>query len=331
MIAHSIFLYKGIRMISNNSVNTIALKERASVSSLGISSSGIQKGEFTNIGAKIVNLNGFDTLKFEMQPGSSVITNQETMSYMDGGLITTGTTGSTGFFGALFRGVAGASVIQNKVENTTQKTLSMVLSPLLHGSIVQINIGAGETWRLADRCFLACTPNLAVSGNLNIFSNFRMLFVSENLTYVTVSATNGPGVVWVSAHGACETHTFDMGTANTSPFYINNGCFLGMLDSSNGINYYKDYVRVGLPSSLFQSMFTQLGFVMKIQDTVPPIRPGPVRVVVLTQSLNPHNLEKFISKIVETKVNEAMSRQSSQRIVQDMFGGKRNTIRRRKI
>jgi uncharacterized protein (AIM24 family) len=278
-------------------------------------------GEFKNIGANIQNQNGFDTLKFDLQPGASIITNQETMSYMDGGLTTTGTTGSTGVFGALLRGLAGASVIQNQVVNNTQKPLTMVLSPLLHGSIVQVNIKAGETWRLADRCFLACTQNLAVSGNLNIFSNFRMLFVSENLTYVTVSATNGPGIVWVSAHGACETHTFEMGMGpeNSTPFYINNGCFLGMLDSSNGINYYKDYVKVGLPSSLFQSMFTQLGFVMKIQDTVPPIRPGPIQVVVLTQSLNPHNLEKFITNIVDAKINQALSRQQ--------YGGRRTRRR----
>jgi uncharacterized protein (AIM24 family) len=310
-------------------VNTVGVGDRMAVSSSGLSQSGISKGDFTNIGSKIINLNGFDLLKFEIQPGASVITNQETMSYMDGGLTTTATTGSTGFFGALFRGVAGASVLQNQVQNTTQRTLSMTISPLLQGSIVQVNIQPGESWRFADRSFLACTPNLGVSGNLNIFSNFRMLFVSENLTYVTVSASTSPGVVWVSAHGACETHTLEMGTPASSPFFINNGCFLGMLDTSNGLNYYKDYVRVGLPSSMFQSMFTQLGFVMKIQDTVPPIRPGPIRVIVLTQSLNPHNLEKFISRIAEAKVNEAMARRGGQVNVSELFGGKRRTLRNR--
>jgi len=311
----------------NEKVNTIGLGDRVAVSSSGFLQSGIKKGEYTNLGAKIQNLNGFDLLKFEMQPGSSVITNQETMSYMDGGLTTTATTGTTGFFGALFRGIAGASVLQNQVQNATSKILTMVISPLLQGSIVQVNVQPGETWRFADRAFLACTPNLGVSGNLNIFSNFRMLFVSENLTYVTVSAKDSPGVVWVSAHGACETHRLEMGTENSSPFYINNGCFLGMLDSVGPLNFYKDYVRVGLPSTLFQSMFTQLGFVMKIQDTVPPVRPGPLHVVVLTQSLNPHNLEQFISRIAEAKVNEAMARRGTS----IAFGGRHATLRRRRI
>jgi hypothetical protein len=117
---------------------------------------------------------------------------------------------------------------------------------------------------------------------------------------------------------------------NSMPFYINNGCFLGMLDSSNGINYYKDYVRVGMPSSFFQSVFTQLGFVMKIQDTVPPKRAGSVQCVVLTQSLNPHNLEKFIAKIVEHKIESAMRRNNAGRVVAELRGGTR-TRKTRKL
>jgi uncharacterized protein (AIM24 family) len=143
--------------------NITLVKDRMAISSSGLSQSGIFKGDYTNLGANIQNLNGFDVLKFEIQPGASVITNQETMSYMDGGLSTMATTGSTGLFGALFRGIAGASVLQNQVQNTTMRPLTMVLSPLLQGSIVQVNIAAGETWRFADRAFLACTPNLAVS------------------------------------------------------------------------------------------------------------------------------------------------------------------------
>jgi len=293
---------------------TTGIKDRMAISSSGTSQSGFQTKEVT---AKIQNLNGFDLLKIELQPGASIITNQETMSYMDGGLSTMATTGSTGFFGALMRGVTGSSILQNQVQNTLQKPQTMVLSPLLQGSIVQVNMEAGETWRFADRSFLACTPNLGVSGNLNIFSNFRLSFVTGDVTYVTVTANSGPGTVWISAHGACESHSLVMGMPDTTPFFINNGCFLGMLDSANGINYWKDYVFVGMTSSIFQAVFTQLGLVMKIQDSVPPKRPGPIRMTVLTQSLNPQNLEKFIAHIAERKVRESRS------------GGSRKTLRRR--
>ena len=325
---------KNILKDASNDLQTFRVKDRTIVSSSGISKGGILRDDDSKLIANIENLNGFDLLKLQIQPGGEVITNQETMSYMDGGLITTGTLRGGGFFDAVLRGISGASAVQNRVQNTSNRTLQMVLSPLLQGSIVQVKLQPGETWRFADRSFLACTTNLRVSGNINIFANFRMLFVSENLTYVTVSAGNTGGTVWVSSHGACETHVKEMG-ANSSPFFINNGCFLGMLDSSNGINYYNDYVRVGLPSSFFQSVFTQLGFVMKIQDTIPPKRAEPVQCVVLTQSLNPHNLEKFIAKIVEHKVDSAVRRNQGVKIVSNLIGGKeretRETRKTRKI
>ena len=276
--------------------------ERHAVSSSGLIPISQSADTFQNLGARIENLNGFDMLKFEIQPGASLVSNQDTMSYMDGGLTMRATLG-TGFFSAVMRGLSGSSVLQNTIENTTSRPLSIVLSPLLQGSIVQVNIKAGESWKFADRSFLACTPNLTVTGNLNIFKNFSMVLVSQNISFVKIIAPISDGIVWISAHGACEAHSIVFGTGDPNPFFINNGCFLGMVSEKNGIDYYQDYVRVGLASSMFNSFFTDLGFVMKIQDTVPPKRTGHVPLTVLTQSLNPHNLEKYISAIVEQKMS----------------------------
>jgi len=291
--------------------NTTNVGNNASVSSKGTGSSGLTSGPYANLGAEVVNSNGYDILRFNMAPTASVITNQDTVSYMDGGLSTGATTGTGGLFAAFFRGIAGSSVLQNSVVNPTSNTLKMVLSPMLQGSIIQVDIQAGETWRFADKAFIAATPNLAVSGNINIFSNFRMMFVGENLTYTTVSASQGTaGTVWVSSYGAIEKHEINMGTGSTVPLFINNGCFLGMLDNDGAINFWNDYVSVGTANGFFSAMFTQLGWMMKIQDTTPPRRPGPVKVTVLTQSLNPHNLEKYIANIAR-KTMESMRQPSS--------------------
>jgi hypothetical protein len=190
------------------------------------------------------------------------------------------------------------------VSNPTTSVRKITLSSLLQGSIVQIDIKAGESWRFSDKSFLACTPNLTVSGNLNIFRNFRLMFVGENITYTTVKADQGSeGTVWISAYGGLIRHEIDMGTADTVPLFINNGCFLGMLDNNGIINFWEDYVDVGTANGLFSAMFTQLGWVMKIQDTNPPKHPGPLRCTVLTQSLNPHNLERYIANIANTTSN----------------------------
>jgi uncharacterized protein (AIM24 family) len=290
--------------------NAKNLAPNTAVSSSGTTEAGITKGPFANLGATIENHGGFDILKFNISPGASVITNQETMSYMDGGLSTNATTGSGGIFSAIFRGITGASVLQNAVVNPTQNVLKMVLSPLLQGSVVQVDIKPGETWRFADKSFIAATPNMNVSGNINIFSNFRMMFIGENLTYTTVSADQGTaGTVWISAYGAVEKHDIAMGTGSSVPLFINNGCFLGMIDHDSTHNYWNDYVSVGTANGMFSAMFTQLGWVMKIQDS--QMNKGQVNCTVLTQSLNPHNLEKYIANIAQKVVEKSKSSQGS--------------------
>ena len=309
-------------------INTEKVKANSAISSSGrTTDAGVKSGPFQNLGAEIVSLGGYDTLQFKMAPASSVITNQETMSYMDGGLSTSATLGSGGIFGSFFRGITGASVLQNAVSNPTSNTLRMVLSPLIQGSIVQIDIAPGETWRFADKSFMACTPNMNVSGNINIFSNFRMMFVGENLTYTTVSANQGTaGTVWIQAFGGIEKHQLEMGTGSTVPLFINNGCFLGMMDNNGAINFWNDYVSVGTANGMFSAMFTQLGWVMKIQDTTPPKRPGPVKCVVITQSLNPHNFEKYIAKIARGVFEAQQAGRGSQMMSSGMGSGASSSV-----
>lgn len=284
----------------NSTVKTQDVPKNSAVSSSeNIDKSGVT-GLYKNLGADIKNINGFDVLNFSMAPGTSLITNQETMSYMDGGLVTEAQLGDGGIWGGIKRGLAGSSVLQNMVSNPTTSVRKITLSPLLHGSVVQIDIKSGETWRFSDKSFIACTPNLTVSGNLNIFKNFRLIFVGENLVYTTVKADKGTeGTVWVSSFGGIVKHDMDMGTADTVPLFINNGCFLGMLENNGIIDFWDDYVDVGTAHGLFSAMFTQLGWVMKIQDTNPPKHAGPVRCTVLTQSLNPHNFERYIANIAK--------------------------------
>jgi uncharacterized protein (AIM24 family) len=281
----------------------------SSVGSAGKSAVGISDGPFSKLGAKIVNKGGYDILKFELQPGSSVITNQETMAYMDGALSMTGTLGNGGLFSGLLRGVTGASVVQNAVTNPTQVPMSIYLSPFLDGSIVQVDLKAGETWKFADKSFMACTPNLKVSGDINIFNNFRLGFAGAGLTYTTVEAPTD-GYVWVSAYGGADFHGIDMGTGTTTPLFINHGCFLGMLSKSPSVDFWQDYVRVGTAGGFMNTVLTGTGFIMKIQDSSPPKRPGPVKCVVLTQSLNRSHLEQYVKKIATTVAREVSSSNS---------------------
>lgn len=258
---------------------------------------GADSGTYKSLNAEIQNINGFDILNFSLEPDTSIVTNQETMSYMDGGLVTSATLGAGGIWSWFARDVTGSSVLQNLVTNPTPTVRKLTLSPLLHGSIVQINVKKGERWRFADHSFLACTPNLVVSGNLNVFSNFRLMFVGQGVTYTTVEATDSDGIVWISAYGAAVKHVMTLGTADSVPLFINNGCFLGMLDYKDGIDYWGSYVDVGTANGLLSALFTQLGWVMKIQDSEPRKHDGRIECTVITQSLNPQNFERYVSNI----------------------------------
>jgi hypothetical protein len=113
----------------------------------------------------------------------------------------------------------------------------------------------------------------------------------------------------VSCYGAVEKHEINMGSGSTVPLFINNGCFLGMLDNDGAHNYWNEYVSVGTANGLFNAMFTQLGWVMKIQESNPPR--GVAKCVVLTQSMNPHNFEKYIANIAQKVVEQNKTTHSS--------------------
>lgn len=265
------------------------------------------EGPYSNLGAVVENNNGYTMLKFNISPGSSVVTNQHTLSYMDGGL-STGASVRGSLWNSLKRAFSGSSFLQNVVVNNTQNNLKLVLSPLLQGSIITIKIKAGETWRFCDKSFMACTPNINVSGNLNIFDNFSVAFMGGNLTYTVLTVKEGIGYAWVSGYGAIEKHVINMGDSNTIPLYINNGCFLGMLNNSNGIDYWKTYVRVGTSDGIINSVFTSIGLIMKIQDTTPS--KGKIDCIIITQSLNPDNFKRYIRGIVPDSESNRPSRSS---------------------
>jgi uncharacterized protein (AIM24 family) len=264
---------------------------------------------YSNLGAKVQNNNGYDILKFSLAPGASIVTNQDTLAYMDGGLRTLASARG-GILTSIARSITGESVLQNIVANPTQNTLKIVLSPLLQGSIVVILIKPGESWRFSNKSFVACTPNVSVGGNINVFQNFKASIIGGSSTYTTLSIKKDDtiGYGWICGYGAIEKHVINMGDdGSTVPLYVNVGSFLGMLDSyqydnGNTINYWDTYVKVGLPGSFFDSLFTSIGFIMKIQDTVPSKM--KTSCVVITQSLNIHNFEKYVTALVSTTTNE---------------------------
>lgn len=248
-----------------------------------------------------------DVLKVTIQPSGSLIINQDSMAYMDDGLQMKVTLGNAGLSGALMRGVTGSSATQTSVTNPTQVPLKIYVSPPMQSSIAEVRLKQGDSWNFADKTFIACSPNLKVSGSVGM-KNIKLMFAGENATYVSVSAPSGDGIVWVSAYGGYEVHKIRMGV--DPGLVINHGCFLGMLTSSQGINYWSDYVKVGSTNGMLQAMMTDTGLVMKIKDSVPPKRQG-VSCFVLTQRLNQSHFEEYIHNISTVAAKKLIGNSSS--------------------
>ena len=170
----------------------------------------------------------------------------------------------------------------------------------------------------------------------------KLMFAGENATYVSVSAPAGDGIVWVSAYGGYEVHKIRLGI--DPGLVINHGCFLGMISSSQGINYWNDYVKVGSTNGLFQSMMTDTGLVMKIKDSVPSKRPNAV-CYVLTQRLNRSHFDEYVQHISLAVAKTAMSGSNHSESAGDGlkraaanqafkalgFGGKKRTHRKKRV
>lgn len=276
--------------------------------------------------AKIENKNGFDFLKLTLQPDAKVITNQKSFAYMDGGIkieSTVSTEGST-WLDTASSFLSGQSVFKNQVSNPTKKSLKYVLSPTLQGAIVQLTVKYGESYRFRNGSFMACTPNLAVSGtNEAKITNFDGT-QSVGGAYVILRNSDKEkkdGHVWISSTGAIEKHEVILGNADSTPLYMVEGCFLGMMTGLLSGNekegtfddYWSDYVTEGTANEgWFSNMGTGIGYLIQIKDKVtPPKRKGPVKVTVYTQSLSPIGLNDRIRKISSQQVQNNNTQQAS--------------------
>jgi len=256
---------------------------------------------YSGLNDEIETINGHNKLNFNLEPNHSIIFEPSTLNHMDGKLILEPTTFSKGgIFAGIKRSITGQSFIDSQVTNKTDTKLKISLSPLLLGTINKIEILPNQIWKFSPSSFMACTNNILVSGNLNIFSNFKSAISGQNIVYTEISTQDGkPGIVWISAHGALEKHEIQMGK-NSNPLLINDGIFLGMLseDKDKNINYWKQYVNIGSANGFFKGLLTGTALMMRIEDK--NNLENDSKCIVYTQSLNRQNLDNYIKSIAIT-------------------------------
>ena len=258
----------------------------------------------------ITNVNGFDVLTFNLSPNSSVIIEPSTMIHMNGKLVVEPTLQSKNntFFSKMYnglkRGITGSSFFDSQISNHTKDELKISLGSVLEGGINKIEILPNQVWRFTPSSFIACTSNLLVSGNLNIFSNLKGALGGQSILYTEISSIDDkPGVVWISSYGAIQKHEINMGEKSDS-LYVNDGCFLGMLseDKTEKINYWENFVNVGSANGFLKGLLTNTALLLKIEDKKLLSANNDVKCIVFTQTLNMRNLNNHIALIAQQSV-----------------------------
>jgi len=255
---------------------------------------------------EIETVNGYNILNFNLEPNTSVIIEPSTLIHMDGKLILEPTIFSKGsWFDIIKRGLVGQSMIDAQLTNKTESKLKISLGPTLLGTINKIEILPNQVWRFTPASFIACTNNILVSGNLNMFSNFKAWMGGQSILYTEISVQDDkPGIVWISAHGSLEKHEILMGK-DLNKLKINDGVFLGMLseDKEKKINYWNKYVHVESANGFFKGILTNTSLMMSIEDKNHEA-PENTKCILYTQSMNIRNLQNYIQNIVANTVNK---------------------------
>jgi uncharacterized protein (AIM24 family) len=264
-----------------------------------------------NLNDTITSINGYDVLTFDLSPNSSIIIEPSTMIHMDGKLVVEPTLVSknNSFFSKMYhglkRGITGSSFFDSQISNHTKDKLKICLGSALQGGINKIEILPNQVWRFTPSSFIACTSNLLISGNLNIFSNLKAALGGQSILYTEITSTDDkPGTVWVSSYGAIQKHKINMGE-KTESLFINDGCFLGILaeDKTEKINYWDSFVNVGSANGFLKGLLTNTALLLKIQDNKLSSSNNDKICIVYTQTLNIRNLNNHIALIAQQSVN----------------------------
>ena len=249
-------------------------------------------------------MNGSNVLKLELSPNSAVIIDSPAMIHMDGKLVVEPIimSKSNNFFSKLgssiTRSLTGERVYNSQIANKTDEKLKISIGPQICGGIIKINILPGEVWKFIPGSFIACTSNVLVSGNINIFKNLKSIFSSGTIVYTEISLINGDsGTVWINSFGGIEKHEVQLGE-KSEKLYINDGCFLGMLSNKENMDYWDECIKVGSASGFFSGLFTNTAILLKVEDKKLSAKNNNMKCIVYTQSINKINFDKYITSIV---------------------------------
>lgn len=216
---------------------------------------------------------GDRTLTVKLAKGESVLADGGTLAYCDGEVAVTTAAGSLKrLFG---RALAGESAFQNTYTGTSDMgDQAVTFAAVVPGDIVELRLAPGEALKLTRGAFLAGTPNVEVTGTLNM----RGLLGVGQQEGVVISLVKAPAdrgaVVLATGFGSVTRHEVAAGRS----LVVNNERFFAC---DSRVSY-----TISKMGNVKSFLFGGEGFVMRFT--------GPC--VVWTQS---HGVAQFATALAE--------------------------------
>lgn len=162
-----------------------------------------------------------DILLIKLSKGQSVKTSPGSLVYMKGD-ITKGDA-QVGSIGAAFARSFGSESFFLTQYTGGPNGGTIALSLAFPGDILPITIGKGESYRISQGCFLACTGDMSISA-VPIWKGLVPIGQDEGFIVPTIT-NNGSKeeTLWVGGYGTFEKHV--LATASDT-MIIDNGIFL---------------------------------------------------------------------------------------------------------
>ncbi len=216
---------------------------------------------------------GFKSVKITLNPNQEINADAGAMNYMTNNMKIETQMGSP------LRLFSSTSFFYNTFYNDGNQKAQVNLSSLHPGDVTCFYIPNGHSFNFVSDTYICSTTNL------NIDTDFRLggFILGYGIAFVSVTATNGPGLVWCGSYGNTINYTLKQ----NEKIKIDNGVLLGFEDNAK-----LETTSVG---GFMSTIFSGEGLVTEIKnDNTEP-------VTIYLQSRSKIDYNNYIKKIAGHK------------------------------
>jgi uncharacterized protein (TIGR00266 family) len=244
---------------------------------------------------------GFKCIIMTLKPNEQIRADGGVMNYMSHDIDILTTTGGN-VFGAFGRLLSGSTFFYNIFENKGNKNSDISMAGINPGDVGCFYVPVGKTFYIVSDTYICSTPNLTINTGLR----FGGILLGYGLAFVSVTATDKPGLVWIASFGSVIEITLN---PNDS-IKIDNGVLLGFEYDIN--------INTRLVGGIKSTLFSDEGLISEIINN----KEYPIKLYLQARSKSAYL--NYISSLCVCTSNSGHISNGINHISSSLFGGKTN-------